>query len=462
MDSFMLHLVIKEDKESCITLPHFLQNHDAFKEKLDIIVSFGQKKVQAPIRFHQGEELVLSKKVCKKLCCPYCDTNIHIIISSKMIKIGPLIAIYAKENKHGDFGILNTLLISFFEVCKKRGAALMVFAPNNIDYKNQKINGYLYNEVNNVWESNEFPFPDIIMDRGIFGSTTFNKAAHKEREYFKTNNKIIRFNSGIGSKYDTFNILFNNPILKQHLPHTIIYKTYIDIINMLDKYKEIYLKPAHGTQGKGIIKISKNINSYSVKINGHNYICKSTNGFKNIIKNKLLIINNKKYIIQQGINLFKRKNKIIDFRLLLQKNKNMRWEITALLARISKENGITTNLSLGGTVADGKTIINKIAVSLNKDKNILIQQLNDTALLAAITLEAHNGTYGELGIDLGLDKNGNIWIIEINPRPGRKSLKILSDEIRTKSIEVPISYCVQLWQQKFRGKVNVEKHSSGD
>jgi glutathione synthase/RimK-type ligase-like ATP-grasp enzyme len=458
----MLHLVIKEDKEGCIILPHFLQNHNVFKEKLDIVASFGQKKVQVPLRFHEGEELILSKKASKILCCPYNDTNINIIISNKMIRIGPLIAIYAKEDKQGDFGVLKTLLISFFEVSKKYGAALMVFAPDNIDFKNQTVNGYLYNEVKDSWENNKFPMPDIIMDRGIFVSTTVNKTAHKEREYFKINNKVIKFNSAIGSKYDTFNILFKNSILKQHLPHTIVYNTYTDIINMLNIYKEIYLKPAHGTQGKGIIKISKNINNYSVKIIGHNYICKSTNGLKSIIKNKLIIINKKKYIIQQGIHLYKRKNKIIDFRLLLQKNKNMRWGITALLARISKDNGITTNLSLGGSVADGKKIINKIAVSLNKNKDSLIQQLNDTALLAAITLESHNGIYGELGIDLGLDENGDIWIIEINPRPGRKSLKILNDEIRTKSIDIPISYCIELWQQKFRGKANVEKHSSGN
>ena len=38
------------------------------------------------------------------------------------------------------------------------------------------------------------------------------------------------------------------------------------------------------------------------------------------------------------------------------------------------------------------------------------------------TVEGHYGSLGEIGIDIGLDKSGKLWIIECNPLSAKVSL----------------------------------------
>ena len=40
-------------------------------------------------------------------------------------------------------------------------------------------------------------------------------------------------------------------------------------------------------------------------------------------------------------------------------------------------------------------------------------------------IESRHGRLVELGIDIGVDKNGEVWIIEINSKPGRASFRRL-------------------------------------
>ncbi|WP_374701241.1 YheC/YheD family protein [Thalassobacillus sp. C254] len=35
-------------------------------------------------------------------------------------------------------------------------------------------------------------------------------------------------------------------------------------------------------------------------------------------------------------------------------------------------------------------------------------------------IEESYGRFGEMGIDIGIDQGGNLWIIECNAKPGKK------------------------------------------
>lgn len=43
-----------------------------------------------------------------------------------------------------------------------------------------------------------------------------------------------------------------------------------------------------------------------------------------------------------------------------------------------------------------------------------------SAITIAETLEEQiDGTLGELGLDIGVDRNGRVWLFEVNAKPGR-------------------------------------------
>lgn len=457
MEIYELLIRVKKDNEMCIVLPKTLQKHEFYQGKTKTLVSFGQKKAEVPIRFHKGNELILSDKLAANLCFPYGKLQLHVIIQKHLIKIGPLLSVYVRKEKTGDFGLLNTFLKSFADLCIDKKIAFMVFTPNNTNYETKTIVGYRFCYVSNAWKICKFPLPDVIIDRGIFGGTKYWNSAHKERMMFQNNPDIIKFNASLGNKYETYEILAKNSMLSEYLPDTIVYNDFQDLVNMLDKYTTVYMKPVGGTQGYGIIKVSRQNNKYHIFINDVRYTSNTVKSmclFINKKINQFNLHNKQLYIIQQAIPLFKVNNSILDFRVLLQKRENLRWGITAVVARVGKQNDITSNLSRGGTVIDGEAAVKQIAKKLNiEDANILYQKIKDVSILAAFTLENSSGSFGELGIDLGVDTSGNPWIIEINPRPGRKSLRLVDEAKRTQSLEIPIQYCLELWFRKFRGNL---------
>jgi D-alanine-D-alanine ligase-like ATP-grasp enzyme len=44
----------------------------------------------------------------------------------------------------------------------------------------------------------------------------------------------------------------------------------------------------------------------------------------------------------------------------------------------------------------------------------------ESAILIAEVTEQHvNGPLGELGMDIGVDRSGRVWLFEVNAKPGR-------------------------------------------
>ena len=85
-----------------------------------------------------------------------------------------------------------------------------------------------------------------------------------------------------------------------------------------------------------------------------------------------------------------------------------------------------------------------------------LQQYSDTIPLSA---KIYDSTYSsdlpdqvearfnrlfELGIDLGVDRNGQVWILDINSKPGRKIIEALYPTQYHELHLAPILYCQYL------------------
>lgn len=63
-------------------------------------------------------------------------------------------------------------------------------------------------------------------------------------------------------------------------------------------------------------------------------------------------------------------------------------------------------------------------------------------------LEERYGRLGELGIDYGIDRDGNIWLLEVNSRPGRASFfQIRQPKCAFRAINRPLEYARYLITQ---------------
>ena len=66
-----------------------------------------------------------------------------------------------------------------------------------------------------------------------------------------------------------------------------------------------------------------------------------------------------------------------------------------------------------------------------------------TKIYAAI--ETEYGSFGELGLDYAVDRNGKLWFIECNAKPGKDSLYMAYDEeMVQKAFITPLEYAKKI------------------
>ncbi|MCL6574657.1 YheC/YheD family protein [Kyrpidia sp.] len=136
------------------------------------------------------------------------------------------------------------------------------------------------------------------------------------------------------------------------------------------------------------------------------------------------------YIVQEARIPLTAFGRPVDFRWFVQRGGSGAWDVTAVVARLAPEEDGPTNVSLGGKVLP----VDEILQDGERERG--------TALALSVA-EAVGELFPhlvELGMDLLLDKSGEWWILDVNPRPGRSTLKQIDPALRQLSIRKPFEY----------------------
>lgn len=360
--------------------------------------------------------------------------------NKQSIRVGPYIGIAAnlKPDKKKPFGGQTFFIRQLIEQAQAMGAVCFAFSLHDINFLQAQIRGFTY--INNVWEKRLYPLPDVIYPR-----------SNDEINRYISRRKLIKmgvhfFNPpGIG-KWGTYNALLKNPRLIKYLPVTHLLNNFSELDKMLHKYHHVYLKPITGSQGKNIIRISQSrhpgVYEYQYQIKQRRINAKANN-LKELEHHLLSSMGKKHYLAQQQINLLRRDGCIMDLRVMTQKNRTGKWLVTGKAFRIGTVGSITSNISGGGRVGDIQTMLN---LYFNRKRvEEIINEVDFLALETARTLEDRLGPIGELGIDIGVDQTGKIWLIEANLKPARKIFTLIGDyETRLLSVRRPVEYCIYL------------------
>jgi len=211
---------------------------------------------------------------------------------------------------------------------------------------------------------------------------------------------------------------------------------------MLEKHPIIYLKPANGSLGLGIYKIIKKNSEYVVQFRTKNI--NKAKIFKDAVSLYKFIFSNKfrhRYILQQGINLIEYKQCPVDFRVHMHKDNNDKWQIVAIGAKAAGKGSVTTHLRTGGQLINADQYL---SLMFKEYALTIKEKINASSILIAETVESNlREPLGELGLDIGVDKNNRIWLFEVNSKPGRSifkhpSLKTARAESNKRLIEYAI------------------------
>jgi len=100
---------------------------------------------------------------------------------------------------------------------------------------------------------------------------------------------------------------------------------------------------------------------------------------------------------------------------MVQKNPQGRWETTGLIGRLAHPRKIVTNYHNGGTPMAAEKLL--APHMTDRQFTAFRSTLNQLGLDVAAAMERKFPKIKELGIDIGVDKDGKPWILEVNTKP---------------------------------------------
>lgn len=387
-----------------------------------VYVCVAKMKVPVAVETHslEKQDIVLSPDLEKILLLPKEIENFLIPYFNKnqLIHLGPVIGILTEVNDNKDvisFPAIQHLCKELAEELAQIGGFFYLFGLQN--FHEDKIHGYFYHD--HTWTKHHFPYPDVIYNRlhsrRADASTTFLKLKKMLED-----KEIPIFNSRFFSKDETYQLLVKNSTIENHLPLT-GKLTYSNLISMLKIFPLLYIKPVHGSQGRNIIHMEFLNNQYIATISSGKKKGKSQlfTDEKKLWKWLEGYAKRRSYICQQGIDFQKWQGRSLDFRILCHKNYQNNWTITSTVARIAQKKAIVANLAQGAEMQPAKVVLNEL---LNPERaSHILEELKALALkIANILSDNTDGYLGELGIDIGMDKKGHLWVIEVNSKPSKK------------------------------------------
>ncbi|MFB6465209.1 YheC/YheD family protein [Cytobacillus sp. Hz8] len=408
-------------EEPIIYLPHEFAKNEFTK------IAFGTLSLEAkfsPAKIDGENTLTISHGLAKALKIPMDSGPLHVFVQEKILYIGPLVGIFTSgftPYEIRPIGERSAFFSKLLSVDKPIGALVFVFGEQHINWEQGTIQGLFH--MQDEWKKLEVPFPNVIYDRLPNRRSEQNPHVKKVKEKLQAQYLIPWYNPGFFNKLDIYERLVSDKNVAHYLPETFPFTSLSMIERMLSDYGHVFIKPIHGSLGLGVHQIvfDKEEGHYYIRYRNKEHQNKllkfrSLESLFNYVFQKQNLSN---FLVQQGINLIRIENRLLDFRVHTNKDDQGNWQVTAIAAKLAGVGSVTTHINNGGTIK----LIDEIFPQID-EKEEIIQKFSEAALQLSKSLEQQiEGIIGEIGFDLGIDNTGKIWLFEANSKPGRSIFK---------------------------------------
>ncbi|MGG1444497.1 YheC/YheD family protein [Brevibacillus laterosporus] len=323
---------------------------------------------------------------------------------------------------------------------KDLGASVFLFSHRDVFVKQRRVRGYVPDKQGG-WRSKWFRWPEVVIDRCRTrqpGYLSFRRKKH-----------FLYANSVFSNKWNITEYLWTDKIMRKWMPRTEFYSEKA-LQACIEDFPIVYVKPGNGTGGRSVLKISKikggflligrnkNLRHKTWQVTSRDAMVQRVNLWVDQER-----IRNGHFMVQQGLDLELQPDRPSDTRLLIQKDQQGKWSITGLGVRVGVLNSATSNLHNGGRATDFTIFMNNRFGEV-KSKRIL-HECHELAYYTVQKLEEKYGRMLEFGLDIGIDTSGQIWLIEVNPKPGRDIfLGMGKAKLYKKAVRNPLAYAMWL------------------
>lgn len=228
----------------------------------------------------------------------------------------------------------------------------------------------------------------------------------------------------VPSKLGKYSSISRNRGLKPFLPRTRRLNR-ANLTHFLNQYNGVVIKPLWGSGGLGVIAISTRGNrDYVIHCKK---VKKNVTGMESLYANIMKLTGKKPYLVQRKLSLASIDGRPIDFRVMVQRTRNSGWIVTGKLAKVASPGYFITNLARNrGTVLPFETAIKRSNI-----RGVTATQIHkqiDRVVLTSVKMLQQDHPIRTVGFDIGIDRFGNIWIIEPNYSPDKTMFRRLKDK----------------------------------
>lgn len=332
----------------------------------------------------------------------------------------------------------------------RMGLDVFVFTPMDVHPSKEQIHALVFDPKSGKWSRKWRSFPNMIYDRCRIQRSARFQQLLRFRERYK---HLLFLNRPLRNKWTIHQTFSQKSRFRQHMPETLLYHSSADLHRMLKQSPVLYIKPANGTGGRGILRIERVKDSKGVfDIQGRRQDRRiipprkvSASRLDSIVRQWCI---GGRFLVQQGIPLRLPGGRFHDYRMLVQKNGQGVWELTGMAARVGAARSVTSNLHGGGRAVRAETLLKEWLGSQDKTDKVM-RTAEKLGLDAAAFLEESFGALCELALDLAIDREGRIYVLEVNPKPAREVFARSGDgNTYRKALVRPLEYALWIYNNK--------------
>ena len=408
-----------------IRAPKALADRELMVRGRDYTLRFGHRHTTARLGIAGGEDLdvppllgLSSDVLDDLLLVPGERCRLHVEQAHNQVIFGPLVGVLVSPRfvKAISQEAIPTSARLHGLGAQAQHAAVYYFTADGIDWESKTAVGWVPTE-GGCWSRRLMPLPDIIYDRAVFGrSQDRTRVAYTRTRFSREPGfKFINARHYL-DKWWLHQRLFAHPQVRGYLPNTARYRGLTDLKDFLGRYRQVFIKSFYGSGGMEVISIQA--------VGSGSYICHTCRRMivlEDLDRVSFLIrrsLGTDELIIQEGIDLVQYEGSNVDLRSLVQKDDSGDWCKPQVVFRVAAGDRPMTNLHQHGRAMPCDKLM-PLTLGGRKKVRTGYAELSDLSLLLARHIEHEYGPFGEIGLDLALDKNGRFWFLEANAKPDK-------------------------------------------
>lgn len=313
-----------------------------------------------------------------------------------------LIGYMRNASKPTHFSTVSTL------ISKAKGIDILYFNAKDVDMENDKINGRML--IDDEWVRVEKDIPKVI-DMTAFCVRHKEVVSYLRERSFLTDNLKHRL-----SKEKLQEVMSEDEELSKYTIPSKRIKEFDDIKKFIDEYGLVVVKPIYSRQGKGVYVLGKDNGKITIGAQREKKII-SIGKLEKMYNDEIKGV---PHIVQKSMTSRNSNGDPFDCRIHLEKNSKGNWRVVNTSVRV----GIGQSIISNGD-GSGRVKIKPFLQSNYADKwESIHEELNSFGLTLARKIEKVRKTeLMTLGLDVGIDPEGNLFIFEANSAPGVSTIK---------------------------------------